>query len=85
MTTLAQDKALHIVFCEPLFEGLWNRVFTNNLSDNDVMHDDFHYVNHDDVTRLVKDLYVNFQEVFNEAYSLGFDKGREFYMNNSNE
>jgi len=71
MTSLAQDKALHIIFCEPISEGLWLRVFNKKLTDNDVICDDFHYVNHDAISSLVKDLSINFQEMFDAGYLQG--------------
>ena len=69
MSTLAQDKALKFIFCNPITEGLWNRVFTNTLADEDEICDTF--IDNQDIKTLVKDLSINFQEVFDAGYLQG--------------
>ena len=68
MTTLAQDKALEFVFCNPINEGLWSRVMNDNLVKEDEVWDVF---SGQDIKTLVKDLSINFQAVFDTGYLQG--------------
>ena len=68
MTTLAQRKALEFVFCDSITDGLWDRVIYDKLSEEDNIWDVF---SGQDIKTLVKDLSINFQEIFDVGYLQG--------------
>ena len=68
MTTLAQGKALAHVFCEPITEGLWDRVFTDTCDDDlDIIWELYMDVPNEDLQKILINLADEFQDMYNKG------------------
>lgn len=59
---ITQDKALEFLFCEPITEGLWNRLMNNNLLEDDIIWEVFKDRN--DLREIAIGLESEFKEMF---------------------
>jgi len=69
--TLAQDKTIGIMFCDPIQEGVWNRLQSNDLDDNDFLWIAYEDLQGEDLIKVANNLESEFQEVFNAGYLQG--------------
>ena len=69
--TLVQDKALEFLFCEPITEGLWNRLMNNNLLEDDIIWEVFKDKND------LREIAIGLESEFQEMFSLGYQRAYE--------
>lgn len=72
--TLAQDKALEFIFCEPITEGLWDRVFANTLDDEtDIIWELYMNLDNEELQKVIENLKDEFQTMYRLGYNSGYD------------
>lgn len=64
--SVIQDKVLNFIFCEPNIEGLWDRLMTHNLSEDDVIWELFE--DRDDLKEIAIGLEREFKDIFDLGY-----------------
>jgi hypothetical protein len=67
--TIMQDKALEFLFCEPIIEGLWNRLMQDKLTEEDTIWEVFK--DRKDLEEIAIGLEDMFKEVFHTGYLQG--------------
>ena len=72
------DKTLNFVFCEPIHEGLWDRVLSETIDPEiDIVWESFQDISSENLRTLVKDLYTQFEDIFEEGIRLGYQRAYE--------
>lgn len=66
---LLQDKVLDIMFCEPISEGLWERLMLDKLTEEDIIWENFENTTH------LKDIAQAIFEELESTYKLAVQHG----------
>ena len=69
--TIMQDKALEFLFCEPIIDGLWNRLMQDKLTEEDIVWEVFKD------RRDLEEIAIGLENVLKEVFELGFQRAYE--------
>ncbi len=73
--TITKQKALAFIFCEPITDGLWERLMLDKLTEEDVVWEVFE--NRDDIREIVIGLEQDFKEIWEEGCTTGYQRAYE--------
>ena len=69
--TIMQDKALEFLFCDPIVEGLWDRLMQNKLTEEDIVWEVF------EDRQDLEEIAIGLEAMFKEMFELGYQRAYE--------
>ena len=69
--TIMQDKVLEFLFCDPIVEGLWDRLMQDKLTEEDIIWEVF------EDRKDLEEIAIGLETMFKEVFELGYQRAYE--------
>ena len=69
--TLAQEKVIETIFCEPIQDNVWDRLHNNDLNDNDFLWIQYENLQIEDLIQIANHLEKQYMFMYDEGYCAG--------------